>query len=495
MAPTEYSQGLLRVGGLWALLFAVPLCLSAGWYILTHWGWWKLHDRRTRSPLVRTWHGWVDSGKCKDKSERNRLKKSPPSILPRTTRADYSWVFWDPTGEKQEKFRQQREETMVRYLPRWMRSNPFGSVAPTVGDIHDLEAARGSDTIASDGTSSSTGYLTILGRQWRRRWRKTRTTWSDTTNTYRDSSDHRFSDNSDQQRNPSYVSATNSHPSINAESTVRMRKTNQRGPTRDNESVDIARAMTNQLLAPTAGARLVCLFQKSSIPRPETEGMIQAGLLERGEGCCSATARDDDHRQPVYPYPYSGSPTMLTGNVSLPLAVSQQSHHCTTYLCRRSITVGNTSLPRCSDGIDNRPAGLRQAENIECYRKKERRVRTWAARVHPSCTEIVDSYGVEDSSPHDVENIRPTSMKSPVLETEPVDVESTINSHPGILISKKRKEGRGTDDSIVEAETMSMVDVNVPGFRYLCEEVDDDGGGCREDGGAGGRNRASSLQR
>ncbi|KAL8933644.1 MAG: hypothetical protein Q9216_006272 [Gyalolechia sp. 2 TL-2023] len=144
MASREYPR-LLKAGGLWTLLFAVPLSIGLGW----------------------TWHGWVDSGKRKEKRDRNRLRKPRPNLLPRTTRADYSWVFWDPTGDKQKKFNQQREETVIRYLPRWMRSSPFGSVTPTVNNTRDIEAARGSETVESDGTST-TGYLatlSMLGRE------------------------------------------------------------------------------------------------------------------------------------------------------------------------------------------------------------------------------------------------------------------------------------------------------------------------------------------
>ncbi|KAL8994299.1 MAG: hypothetical protein Q9188_007106 [Gyalolechia gomerana] len=422
MAPTEYPQGLLRVGGLWALLFAIPLCISLGWYILSHWGWWKLHHRGARFPLVRTWHGWVDSGKGREKRERNRLRKPPPHALPRTTRADYSWVFWDPTGDKQQKFRQQREETMIRYLPRWMRSSPFGSVTPTVDSTRDIEAARVSEAVESDGTST-TGYLatlSMLGRGWYQGWRKARTTWSDTSRTYKDSSGHcsHSSDHcSGQHSTP--ASTADKHTLDDTQTTVRMRKSSQRRSTWEADSEDVERATNNQLLAPTAGSKLAYLFRRSSTPESNTPS-VSPSSIERG---VTRFTTSRQHHQNIYPRPHS----RFTG--------------------ARSITMGNASLPFRSNKMEDRRQGLRENFGQEHNRHPARRVRTWA-------------YGVENVHLYGIENIRPRSVAASILDAE------CDNSHlaPAIVLPKRRKEDRNTDDSTAEAERMSIIDV--PGMRY-----------------------------
>ncbi|KAL8702315.1 MAG: hypothetical protein Q9201_004463 [Fulgogasparrea decipioides] len=258
MAPTSYPHGLSQVAGFWGSIFAIPLGIGILWYILSHWGWWKLRRHGARRPLVRTWHGWVESSNQKGKTERNRLRKPPPRIIPRSTRADYSWIFWDPTGQKRKKFEQEREESVLRFVPRWMRSSAFGSANADVQASHDIEAARPSKARGSDYTSSS-GHLDTLaglGRQWGQRWwrGRSRTTSSDIeANRPGECSENHFSNR---------TSATEQNTVEDNVTTVRLRKPIRRsGFEWKAHSEDVERATNTQLFTPTAACNLERLFQ------------------------------------------------------------------------------------------------------------------------------------------------------------------------------------------------------------------------------------------
>ncbi|KAI4137860.1 MAG: hypothetical protein L6R39_007068, partial [Caloplaca ligustica] len=276
MAPNNYPHGVLRVGGFWAGIAGIPLVLGLLWYLLSHWGWWKLRRQGNRRPLIRTWHGWVES-EDKDKRERNRLRKPPPSIIPRTTTADYSWVFWDPTGERRRRYEEDREQSLIRYLPRWMRSSPFGSIEPTASPTHDLEAARRSEVLQSDGTST-TGYLgtlSRLGRHWRDGWWRVRR-WTDSSVTYTNN------DEAGSENPPVCTSAATEGGSDETVNTIRQRKPSRRSrPEWAADSEDVERAINNQLLAPTAGFTLANLFARNAVQRPN-EPSDSSSSCERG---------------------------------------------------------------------------------------------------------------------------------------------------------------------------------------------------------------------
>ncbi|KAL8736585.1 MAG: hypothetical protein Q9181_002355 [Wetmoreana brouardii] len=258
MAPTSHPNGLSQVAGFWGSIFAIPLGIGIFWYILSHWGWWKLHRRGARRPLVRTWHGWVESSNQKGKTERNRLREPPPRIIPRSTRADYSWVFWDPTGKKRKKFEQEREESALRFVPRWMRSSAFGSADADVNASHDIETARPSEARGSDYTSRS-GHLDTLsglGRQWGQRWWRGRS-WT----TSSDIEANHPGDWSESQSS-NRISATEQNTMDDNITTVRLRKPIRRsGFEWKAHSEDIERATNTQLLTPTAGCNLERPFQ------------------------------------------------------------------------------------------------------------------------------------------------------------------------------------------------------------------------------------------
>ncbi|KAI9857724.1 MAG: hypothetical protein M1830_006368, partial [Pleopsidium flavum] len=84
---------------------------------------------------IRTWHGWVtvekfEEGVAKRKLARERLNKK---LAWKTSTADYSWIFWDPDGEKQKVF-EERKKPLGKWLPAWMRSREFGSSSWREGD-------------------------------------------------------------------------------------------------------------------------------------------------------------------------------------------------------------------------------------------------------------------------------------------------------------------------------------------------------------------------
>ncbi|KAL8896339.1 MAG: hypothetical protein Q9207_007758, partial [Kuettlingeria erythrocarpa] len=271
MAPTKNSDGLLRIGGFWAAILAGLMVIGLMAYVFSHWGWWKLRRREgRRRPLVRTWHGWVEPSVPSEKRARNRLRKPPPHIVPRTARTDYSWIFWDPTGAKQKRFKQEREEAWLRYLPRWVRWSRRSFVDATTAPNPDIEAATSSAAPGSDETwaKGHLGTLSRLGRQWHQDWRRAER-GNHSSKTFVETSDHVA------EGPGAGVSTAAEDISDHNTSTVRLRKTSRPYTSTWNaNSEDVERATQNQLFKPTAASNLANLFRA---PGQVVEGSIQRG--------------------------------------------------------------------------------------------------------------------------------------------------------------------------------------------------------------------------
>ncbi|KAL8686096.1 MAG: hypothetical protein Q9218_007350 [Villophora microphyllina] len=260
MAPTGDSMSSGQIVGVLASILSIPLFMAVLWYLVTRWGWWKLYRPGPRRPLIRTWHGWIESGVNKNRRERNRLHKPPPPrLLPRTTKADYSHVFWDPTREKQRKFQQERDESILRYAPRWLRSSAFGSENPSSEAEYDRRII---DIRESDHSSATDGFrsLALMGRRWNRDWRGARPcTDLEAAHGTQES----------EQSSSSYFTV----PEDDIMSTIRMRKPVRRaGMQWKADSEGVERVMNVQLFRPTAGERLVKMFE---VPAEDYGGMMR----------------------------------------------------------------------------------------------------------------------------------------------------------------------------------------------------------------------------
>ncbi|KAL8776940.1 MAG: hypothetical protein Q9203_003448 [Teloschistes exilis] len=251
------ARGSLKVGVMLASVLFVPLFLVTLYYFVTRWGWWKLYRMGPQRPLVRTWHGWVESG---DKKTMKRLHKFPPPscVVPRTTTADYRHVFWDPTGEKQKRFQQERDESILRYAPRWLRSSAYSSTTPSAEADGQLQAEPASGLRQSDHSSATDGLrsLALMGRRWDRGWRAARR--------YTDLEAARPYDGT-QESYHTCLSGPQQGPELHAaSSTIRRRRPMRRATVDwDSHGGGVERATKVQLLAPTAGAEhLVRLFER-----------------------------------------------------------------------------------------------------------------------------------------------------------------------------------------------------------------------------------------
>ena len=124
------------------LLVFLPWSL---WRIIRNWGSWKIHTRSPRPRYIRTAFGWVDQEtwelKQQKRAKRKEAKRYRHKIY-RTTKASYKWIFYDPTGELQQRYRAQKERSYLRLLPSWMRSYPHGTIQPGVS-TQQCKALRG----------------------------------------------------------------------------------------------------------------------------------------------------------------------------------------------------------------------------------------------------------------------------------------------------------------------------------------------------------------
>ena len=110
------------------LLVFIPWVL---WRMIHNWGSWKLHTPYPRPQYIRTSFGWVEQEtwhhKQAKRAKRKEAKRGQHKIY-RTTKANYKWIYFDPTGELQERFNDQKERSYLRFLPSWMRSYPHGTL-------------------------------------------------------------------------------------------------------------------------------------------------------------------------------------------------------------------------------------------------------------------------------------------------------------------------------------------------------------------------------
>lgn len=115
-----------------ATILLTPFALWAVWNVVKGWGRWRIGRSGDRPHYVRTWHGWVEAEKSAARAvERAKLRNHVRQKLAwRTTTADYSWIFWDPSGTKQQEYEGNRRHSIIRHLPRWMRSYEPGSLMP-----------------------------------------------------------------------------------------------------------------------------------------------------------------------------------------------------------------------------------------------------------------------------------------------------------------------------------------------------------------------------
>ena len=129
-----------KVGHIFVIIgvtsFTVPLLL---WFLLH-----RLRNRGVRhvragphrppsvGPVwVRTWHGWETTETHERRHERNKKWRRRIQFDGfRSATQDYSWIFWDPGGHGQREYREQRNQSVLRYLPGWMRSYPHGWSMP-----------------------------------------------------------------------------------------------------------------------------------------------------------------------------------------------------------------------------------------------------------------------------------------------------------------------------------------------------------------------------
>lgn len=127
--PKFYARILAYVLVTSALMIFVPWTL---WRIIRNWGSWKIHTPSPRPQYIRTPSGWVDIDtwqlKQVKKAKRKAAERYKHKVFYRTTRANYNWIFHDPTGELQQRFNDQREQSYLRFLPSWMRSYPHGTL-------------------------------------------------------------------------------------------------------------------------------------------------------------------------------------------------------------------------------------------------------------------------------------------------------------------------------------------------------------------------------
>lgn len=411
--------------------FAGIVVIGCFAYLVSHWGWWRLNRPGPRPMMIRTWHGWVDSTKIKDKRQRNRLHKSPPCI-PRTSTTNYNWIFWDPTGDLQRKFNQEKERSLARWIPKWIRSSPFGSAEPGIDSSDDIEASRPSVTRGSDETSRSGDQITLahLGRRWHRRWRKGRT-WATSSDTCVGDSEY------DLEGQPSNDTAQDHENPDESTTTIRLRKPKKHADSYELDSEDIKRASNTLLIKPTAVSNLLRLFR---LPSTTATSPSQFNAIEpRAE-------HSPHHAHNLSP------PHQLPNNQYSTIALDGHRHASTTsHECNGTST---DILPR--------------------------RLSTWTYGLDGLHTTSTPRrrFGAGNYT-------RPRAASDFIIDIDSRSLSCSFEQ-PEIYIPRKRGSTRSTGESTRDAEGMSVVDTPVWDGRGILKDGDERGKSWedREEGGA-----------
>lgn len=131
--PVRWDRRAFRNLGIVSVTILItPFILFTVWNLVKGWGRWRIRKSGNRPHYVRTWHGWVEAEKAATRAAaraklRNHIRQK---LVWKSTTTDYSWVFWDPSGAKRQEYEENRRESILRHLPRWMRSYEPGSLLP-----------------------------------------------------------------------------------------------------------------------------------------------------------------------------------------------------------------------------------------------------------------------------------------------------------------------------------------------------------------------------
>ena len=146
-ADASHKKLFIELAALAILVLCLPFIIWWIWGCINNFGRWKVTDnsKSDRKHYIKTWHGFterekVDRRKQKRKEVRDKFRSM---FVWKTTRGDYSWIFWDPDGSKKAEFEEERNSTWLRHLPRWMRSKGYGSLeSMTAGNSNRLGDAE-----------------------------------------------------------------------------------------------------------------------------------------------------------------------------------------------------------------------------------------------------------------------------------------------------------------------------------------------------------------
>lgn len=136
-ADASHKKLFIELATLAIIVLCLPFIIWWMWGYINNLGRWKVTDssKADRKHYIKTWHGFTEREKVdRRKQARKEVREKFRSMFVwKTTRADYSWVFWDPDGSKKAKFNEERNSTWLRHLPRWMRSQGYGSLRHMMG--------------------------------------------------------------------------------------------------------------------------------------------------------------------------------------------------------------------------------------------------------------------------------------------------------------------------------------------------------------------------
>lgn len=163
---------LKKVAGVAIAILAAPFALWGIWFLIRNWGVWKIHDSNSRPHYIRTWHGWVEAKKYAVKRRKRQIRRanSRSHRFSTSPAAGYSWIFWDPTGEKRITHEHHRRRSILRYLRSFRNRSAARGMTIASSELGTAEEGRNSiHLFCRDAELQSPGLLFTRYQDWPRR--------------------------------------------------------------------------------------------------------------------------------------------------------------------------------------------------------------------------------------------------------------------------------------------------------------------------------------
>ena len=160
-----------EVAGIAIAMLAGPFALWGIWFLLRNCGVCKVHDSNPRPHYIRTWYGWVEAKEYAERRRKRQIRRanSRSHRFSTSPTARYSWIFWEPTGEKRITHEHHRRRSILRYLRSIRNRSAARGMTVAPSEIGTADEGRNSiQFLFRDAELQSPGLCFTRYQDWLR---------------------------------------------------------------------------------------------------------------------------------------------------------------------------------------------------------------------------------------------------------------------------------------------------------------------------------------